>query len=60
MKTCSPTTTVECARQGRGRVPYDGDSVIVDVSSVMQFLLELGVTLARPIKVVSDGEVASI
>ena len=29
-------------------VPYNCDSVIVDVRSLVQLLLQLGVTLARP------------
>jgi hypothetical protein len=29
-------------------MPYNGDTVIVNVGSLVEFLLELGVSLARP------------
>lgn len=38
-------------------MPYNCDSVIVNVRSLVELLLELGVTLAGPVYDVSDGEV---
>jgi hypothetical protein len=35
-------------------MPYNGDTVIVNVGSLVEFLLELGVSLARPRERVSE------